>query len=138
MVPCATWAIAPLHTTPPNVPHIEAPLRINQSQPTSKAEIDRRVFAAKLWNPPPPTPAPAEAAVKPTPEARPLNMQLIGIIEENGARRAAVYDADVDCLIILANGDHIHEQTVTNISFRGIELSDGHVQRKLVLREKPS
>jgi hypothetical protein len=113
---------------------------------TVEEEIDPQVFTVKLWNPSPPpppaTPAPETLAAKPE-LAKPLRLQLIGIITEGsgsdgGTHRAAVYDPDTDRLLIVASGDRIAEHTITEVTSNTVELSDGRNTRTLSLKEDHS
>ena len=64
--------------------------------------------------------------------------QLIGIINDGGPLKAALYDPDTDRLLIVTSGDRIKQHTVTAISAEMIEMSDGRSTTRLTLIEDRS
>jgi hypothetical protein len=136
LVGCAMWAFAPAGqlSTPINI-ELRAPATGGPTEVAPTQSIDPSVFAVRLWNPPP---APQEQVVVRAEPPKPLNLQLIGIIQEGAQHRAAVYDVDKDQLLIVASGDRIREQTVMAITLQSVELSDGNSTRRLTLKQEPS
>jgi hypothetical protein len=139
IVACGWWALMsrPLTDTADSPISLKSPTDENAAQTAPLEQIDPNVFAVKLWNPPPPPPTPETLASKPEP-TKPLKLQLIGIISEVGAHKAAVYDPDTDRLLIVASGDKVAEHTITEITAKTIELSDGRSTRTLRLTEDQS
>ena len=130
-----TWAFMPLHAVIPDAPALQVRQSTDQRTQNSAPEIEPEVFAVTLWNPPPPPTAAVEVAVQPPP--KPLNIQLIGIITEGDIAKAALYDADNDRLLIIADGDQLRGHVV-HIQGEGtegiVELKDGQTTRRLALR----
>ena len=140
------WALGPIERHKPT----ELPSRAELSSPASSdgeaapPAIDVEAFAVNLWNPvSAPSPTLAEAA--PPSPAKPLNVQLIGIITEDGVAKAALYDVDSDRLLIIADGETIGDRTVRIVrgpggarggvgGATGIEISDGSSKQVLLLR----
>lgn len=121
------------------------PPEVANQEPVSAA-LDPSVFSARLWTPPPPLPRlpppPPESstAAKPeaTPQAAPLRLQLLAIIQEpdpqGGERfRAALYDPDQDVILIIAAGERIGTRTVRSVTARTVELVEGSSARTLEL-----
>ncbi len=135
---CAWWALCPL----PNL----TPIKVELARPTAPdvvhaddvASIDARVFAARLWNPIPAPSAPAPAEEEVASKPQPLRLELVGIINDGGTLRAALYDADTDRLHIVSDGDQIGRLTVTLVAESHVELTDGRSTRRLSLREQSS
>jgi hypothetical protein len=135
---CAWRALAPAEPVPTIPPADLKPPATQQTEIESNQAIDPSVFTVTLWNPPPAAPPPEEVVAKVEPP-KPLNLQLIGIIQEAGGHhKAAIYDVDRDQLLIVASGDRVREQTVTAVTMRGIELSDGRSTHTLTLKQEPS
>ncbi len=138
IVMCALWAGFPLELWD------QPDLTITLAQPSPQSieqaseSIDRSAFVARLWY----TPAAQVGSEQSEPEVakRPgsFRFQLIGIINDSGQLKAALYDADTDRLLIVTSGDRIRQHTVTAISAEGVELSDGRSTIRLALTEKPS
>ncbi len=135
---CAWWALCPLADLAPVKVELARPKAPDVVGDDGFDVIDARAFAARLWNPVPApsasVPAELEAASKPPP----LRLELVGIINDGGTLRAALYDADTDRLHIVSNGDHIGRLTVTLVADSHVELTDGHSTRRLFLREQSS
>jgi hypothetical protein len=128
-----TWCFLPASRTPMGQPafNLTAPVRTEDRISTVPA-IDARAFAsAKLWNPVPPPPQTEIQIAREPP--KPPRLQLIGIINEDGVLRAALYDQDDDRLFIVASGERIKNHTITHITSNGIEISDGHTTHELRL-----
>src|SRR5262249_54813913 len=98
--------------------------------------LDTTAFQVALWNPPPD--AKADEVAKPAEARKPPNLQLIGIIHEEGILKAAIYDGDADRLFIVASGDRISDREVTVIAEKSVELSDGTSVFHMVLKEQAS
>jgi hypothetical protein len=134
----ALWALRPMSIAPiaSPTPTFEPRDREHPSAPSSAPDIDPRIFAVALWNPPPPPEKPAETALAQAAPPKPLNVQLIGIITENGQSKAALYDADSDRLLIVADGERVRDHVVHIVGGpKGmVELSDGRSTRTLTLR----
>ena len=134
------WAFAPM-LDGPALKSFEFNMRSgSEATENESRSIDVRAFAATLWNPPPPPPPlPVPESASAANPPKPLNLQLIGIIEEtDGTRRAAVYDIDNDRMLILSGGDSVRDHTVKSITARTIELTDGRSTQRLNLRQEPS
>lgn len=122
----------PSAAPPPEKSH--APL----SDPHAEQEIDPHVFAINLWHLPA---APVDVAAVAQAEAatsKPLNLQLIGIISDGtGATstlRAALYDVDEDRLLIVADGERVHDRTLRILPGGLVELGEGQSKQRLLLR----
>lgn len=126
------WAAWPHAQHEQSIPPIKPRQPVDDQSIEPQINIDPRVFAVKLWNPPPLPEAPIVAQAPPPP--KPLNVQLIGIIEEAGIYKAALYDADADELLIVADGQKVKNHTVKIVSSQAIELSDGSSVLKLSLQ----
>lgn len=140
IVMCAWWAALPLEHHPAGTAitvNQPSPGLIEKSPNTSDT-IDLVAFAARLWNPV----APQETAQKREPKSAKrqelIRLQLIGIINDGGQLKAALYDPDTDRLLIVASGDRIRDHTVTAISAEDVELSDGRSTTRLTLIEDRS
>lgn len=120
---CGTWAFWP--ASPENLvapsPRPKAPFA-KADQPV--ALLNQAVFAAaNLWHTAP-APTVAQTAVQEPP--KPLNVQLIGIINEGArGRKAALYDVEADRLLIIGDGESFRGHTIKSITDKAIELTDG-------------
>ena len=141
-VAAAWWALAPLGTTLDD----DGPqLALDDSKATPGGEAgdlpghstDPNTFAINLWAPTPPPPPPTAQAATATPP-QPLNIQLIGIITDaqdgRAIQKAALYDADEDRLLIVADGERVRDHLVRVLAGGVVELSDGRSSRRLMLR----
>ena len=131
---CGVWALAPLDAIGVSAPDLQP---TSMPQPTSEEQerpFDQRAFAIKLWRVPA---KPVEVAQSAEPP-KASNLQLIGIINENGVHRAAIYDVEADRLLILASGDHIGKYSITSVTPKSVELSDGRATQTLKLSQEPS
>ena len=92
----AEWAMR----TPPRAEWKDPSLPRSESRPTpvsSEATIDRAVFEKNLWMPlSKPGSADLSAVAIPKPKELPLEVDLIGISDVNGALVAALYDRRAD------------------------------------------
>lgn len=136
--PAQTGVMPAVQSTVSGKPSEQAPIEPAPS-------IDSKLLAIKLWNAPPPPP-PAASEKDAVASAKPLRLQLIGIIDdEDGMRRAAIYDVDSDRLYIVAGGERLGDdmtggskgsgQTVIQIAAKEVTLSDGKTTRRLVLAD---
>lgn len=144
LVAVAWWALRPL----PSANRITAPegnhasSTVGPSTPSPEEAVDQQIdpkdFAVKLWNP---VVAPVEAATvarADTATSKPLNLQLIGIISDGRSPsptlRAALYDVDEDRLLIVADGERVHDRTVRILPGGLVELGEGQNKQRLLLR----
>ena len=95
--------------------------------------LDIAPFDAPVWLAPP-APPPVEVAAKPTPPPPPLRLELLGIVRENDAYKAVVYDPDTDKVTVLASGDTLAGRTVGNITAVTVAIRDGAGIRTLTLK----
>lgn len=115
--------------TPP--PHID-------ETPDALPPLDKEAFAVQLWNPPPEQRvAAAETRSRPPRDVKPFRLQLIGIIHEDGTRRAAVYDPDDDRLGIVGEGDEFASRLVTTVTLQSVTFTDGERTHTLELIQPP-
>ena len=135
---CMYWAFVP--PLLPKAPTAEvAQIQLSQPEPPAPKDspIDVTAFAsAKLWNPVPPPPTDIVQVAKDEP--KPLRLQLIGIIQESGVYKAAIYDQDDDRLFIVTSGQQIKQNAVTLITAKSVEVSDGEEVHTLQLQEAGS
>ena len=137
---CATWALFPVRgQDQPGTPTtlIEP---VAQAPPDGPSVgIDKKAFAVQIWNPAPGSePQPAQSEAKAPQSLKPPPLTLIAIIDEGGARRAALYNANADRILVVKPGDQIDRYTVTAISADAVELSEGESTTRLRLREDHS
>ena len=131
VVACALWALRPQHQTVVPMPKLESKAKTVTEPASREHPIDPKVFAANLWNPPPP---PVVATKPQPPEApKPLNLQLIGIINEDGRLKAALYDMDGDRMLIVGDGDKVNQHVVKSVTEKSVELTDGRSVQRLTL-----
>ena len=128
---CALWAVQPLPTLDLPEP---APAATNVADRAGGEKPDGfavDAFAVQLWS----SARPAEAVARPAPVRQPqLRLELIGITEENGERRAALYDTGRDRLLLLAHGERVQGHTVTRIADASVVLTNGSSKSELTLR----
>lgn len=136
---CGWWCFAPLKAStsiaPPRL-DVAGPQGPGESQ--DHAPINPSVFAVALWNPAPPAQGQTAADSTPPAPPSPLNIQLIGIITDTvdgiPIQKAAIYDADADRLLIIADGEKLREHVVRVLSAGVVELVDGETTRQYRLR----
>ncbi len=139
------WALRPIAIDAFTAPIVgDRPSRPAREPADVEPRIDPAVFAVNLWHLPPVPEARDQAITEAPPPPTPLNVQLIGIITEDGAgapSKAALYDVDNDRLLIVADGDVIRDRTVRIVTTGGaesagasVELSDVQTTQRLVLR----
>ncbi len=140
IVMCTLWAARPVQEYSPEDTTFSFNLAQLSAQPIEHGPhtIDPRVFAARLWNPPPTEVALKEREASVANRPKPIRFQLIGIINENGQLRAALYDPDTNRVLIVKSGDRIDELTVTAVTAESVELSDGKTTSRLALIEERS
>ncbi|MCH8825287.1 MAG: hypothetical protein IH984_17460 [Planctomycetes bacterium] len=133
IIACASWAILLQDIISVDLITIDlrqaAPLVENDSDQS----LDLSAFTANLWNPPPVKKTSTALAKKEPPRAKPLKLQLIGIISDGNTLKAALYDPDSDQLLIVANGQSILGHTIRDITKDTVLLSDGRFTHYLQL-----
>ena len=140
IVMCAWWAALPLEQYPAGTAitmNQPAPGLIEKS-PNASDTIDLGAFAARLGNPVAPQETDQKRQSKSAKRQELIRFQLIGIINDGGQLKAALYDPDTDRLLIVQSGDRIRDHTVTAISAEDVELSDGRSTTRLTLIEDRS
>ncbi|MEE9128649.1 MAG: hypothetical protein V3T84_01420 [Phycisphaerales bacterium] len=132
----AAWAWRPLEQPKPRGFFID--LHPPPTTPIDDQDhrFDQGAFVVRLWNPPPEA-RNALVAGRTAPPPKPLRLQLIGIIDDGRQLRAALYDPETDRLLILGDGDHVRQHTIT-ITADAVELADGRVTHRLTLRKDRS
>jgi hypothetical protein len=135
---CALWAAAPPgeSSRPDGAVVVAAPLPKLVNAPPNP--IDPQAFTARLWNPGPAEQASQVAQHEVAVRSATMPLQLIGIINEAGQLKAALYDPQTDRVLIVTSGDRIGQHTITQISASTVELSDGRFTSRLKLREDRS
>ncbi len=132
----AWWAFVPLASGETPAAGWEPPAPVQPVPGPRRPAIDRGAFAAAIWNPVVARDAPEQTQASAAEQARPLRIQLIAIINEGDGRlRAAIYDVELDRLLIVASGDRVGGHTVTSVAAGGVELTDGRSATRLALRE---
>ena len=140
IVMCAWWAALPLepHPTGTAITLNQSSPGLIEKSPNAADTINLVAFAARLWNPVAPQETDQQRESKIAKRQESIPFQLIGIINDGGQLKAALYDPDTDRLLIVQNGDRIRDHTVTAISAEMIELSDGRSTTRLTLIEDRS
>ncbi len=140
IVMCARWAALPLEQYPAGtVITVNQPSpQLFEKSPDAADTIDLVAFAARLWNPVAPQETAQQRESKSAQRQEWIRLQLIGIINDGGQLKAALYDPDTDRLLFVASGDRIRDHTVTAISAEDVELSDGRSTTRLTLIEDRS
>jgi hypothetical protein len=105
--------------------------------PPAPDPFDARAFNVALWNPTEArklaTGAASGAASRPA-----TRFQLVGITEDKGVLRAALFDPDGDRLWIVGNGDTIPGQRVEKLTASEVVLVGNSGTTRLALRrERP-
>ena len=130
---CAWWAWRPLEQ--PDQSGFFIDLHAPPTTPIDDEDhrFDQGAFAVRLWIPPPEA-RNALAAERTPPPPKPPRLQLIGIIDDGRQLRAALYDPEADRLLIVGDGDHVKQHTIT-ITADAVELADGRIIHRLTLRK---
>jgi len=125
---CALWAFVPLRTDP-----IDSTVSTNESESAQPREpFDLAAFSAPIWYVAPPPPAP-EAAPAPRP-LPPFDLELIAIIELDGASQAVFYDPRADALVHVSVGQSLAEGRVVDaINADGVQIRDASGLRTVAL-----
>ena len=123
-----TWALWPLRAIDIKTPAIDA--QPAAPQDPGVPPLDLAAFHAPLWvaqpgPPPPPAPAPPPA---------PMRLQLIAIVRESGAFKAALYDPDQDRLVIAGRGESIAGREIRDVRAGDVMLLDAGQSRTLSLK----
>lgn len=127
---CAAFAFWPLRPIGINTPVIER----TQSPAKQVVALDTAAFRAPIWvAEPPPPPPPAPIATPPPPP--PLRLQLLAIIRESDAYKAAIYDPDTDRILVVAAGEKLGTRTVERVDKATLMLRDQAGMRVLALKE---
>lgn len=120
------WPLGSASVTPPEITAAARPV------PTPLvAALDVDAFRAPVWVAPPPV----SAAAPPPPPPPPLKLQLLAIMREGTAYKAALYDPDSDRLLVVGSGDRVSGQTVDGVAADRVSLRDERGVRTLSLRE---
>ena len=106
--------------------------------PVHLRDVDRKPFTRQLWWT---LPKPADAATKendakPAPQVLPLELDLIGVSEVDGAFVAALYDRRADRLRLVRQGERVSEADVVEVTRERVRLTrkDGEL---LLTRRRP-
>ena len=130
---CAGWAI--LLQEDSSIDPITIDLR--QAAPLAENDTDQSLditaFTANLWNPPPVKKTSTALIKRELPRAKPLKLQLIGIIGDGNTLKAAIYDPDSDQLLIVASGQSILGCTISKITKDTVVIADGSFTHHLQL-----
>jgi hypothetical protein len=129
----AAWAFYPLSDRSSSLPPIVPPTPTNLDAEETLLALDTSGFSAPIWNPA--EAAVADVAAKDERVAPRLELELIGITEEAGVRRAALYDPKRDRLVQLAAGETYGGYEMVAVLADRIELSGGGTSHRLALRE---
>jgi hypothetical protein len=118
------WALAPPVLVPP--PVAEPTAGPGRSEEIGEPEIEPlpiagfvRAIVPAEREPAAPLASPSSTDVAPPESPR---LRLVGIIDDRGARRAALYDPQGDRLVVVAEGDRIGASTVRRIEEDSVEL----------------
>jgi hypothetical protein len=129
---CALWAFWPLPRERVEAPSTD-PVAAPQQHDDAPPPVDLAAFNAPLWVAPPPPPAPAPVVA--APPKPPLKLQLIAIVREGEARKAAIYDPDQDRLFIVGKGDSVAGRVIEEVRASDLTLTDNGGKATLALRE---
>lgn len=129
LMACAGFAAWPLEAT-----RVASPV-IKQPEPAKKqlASLDLAAFRIPLWVAEPAPPAPATPPT-PTPPPSQLKLQLLAIIHEGEVCKAAVYDPDLDRILVVAAGEKIGSRSVDKVDKTALTLRDDTGIRVLALK----
>lgn len=124
------FALWPLKGAEAQAPVIARPEPVLQRR---LAALDQSAFRVPIWvteaSPPPP---PAPPKVTPPP---PIRLQLLAIVKEDGAYKAAVYDPESDRLLVVGAGESIGLRSVDKVGATSVSIRDGASVRTLALKE---
>ncbi len=129
LLACAGFAIWPVEIASVAPPVVAQP----ETTKAQVATLDLAAFRVPLWvaDPAPPAPAVANAPAPPPP---PLKIQLLAIIHEDDAYKAAVYDPDSDRILVVAAGGKVGTRKVEKIDEATLTLRDDTGKRVLALK----
>lgn len=105
------------------------------AKPTTSSPPELRIaaFSAPLWvAPPAPPPAPAPKPEPPPPP--PLRLQLLAVVNQDGAYEAVLFDPDADKLYTVREGGTLGSRTVERVDATGVDLKDDAGTRTLALK----
>jgi type II secretory pathway component PulC len=122
-VAAASWALAPIPVTLP--PDVHAPTKtVSPAAATTTARLDRAAFDVVLWSPTPPTSTTGTVSAA-KPATLDLQIDLIGITDEDGRRFAALYHRGSDKLFLVHDGEEVLGAKVTSLTLDQIVLKRG-------------
>ncbi len=132
---CAWWAFKPLPDIASSVPALDLESATDKPADVRVASLDLEPFRAPLWvaPPPPPPPPPTPEPERPPPPPPPIKYQLLAVLglEDRDAQpadlRAALYDPDADCILIVRVGEPIEAQA----------SAEQHARRRSASRTSP-
>jgi hypothetical protein len=127
-----TWALRPVGPAGISVKPLRPSAPPASIEIPTVAPIDVAAFDVVLWNPVV-VEVPAANEVPPEADRVVGRLGLIGIVTENGAHRAIVYDTDSDRLHEVEAGDRLGVHSIGSIAERFVEIHDGHHVRLLTL-----
>ncbi len=142
-MPAAIWALrAPpspseVATEVATLTRLTTPKADESLHADDEAPLDADVFTVKLWNPPQTAINESQLTSQSTNRREPLRLELIGIIQEHGVRKAALYDPDTDRLRIVAGGEKLNEYTIGTVTRSAVTLDDGLSKQTIELRDPP-
>ena len=128
LLPASVWAAWPHRPGVFQSPPVGVRTQVTRNEPRP-AVLNAGAFDAQLWVFEIAPPLPMAKAPPPPP----LRLQLVGIIgdqDEAGRKcfRAALYDPDVDELLIVSEGQHVGARRVAAVSALAIQLSSSDEQ----------
>ncbi len=129
LLACGAFAVWPLDAT-----HVQTPV-ISPPEVATKqvAALDLAAFRVPLWVAEPAPPPPPEPVVAVTPPP-PLNLQLLAIVREGQVYKAAVYDPDLDRILVVAAGEKVGTRSVQRVDKATMTLRDETGERVLLLK----
>jgi hypothetical protein len=102
-----------------------------------QGQLDPHAFDVHLWNPAPGV-QPTLADADPAPPLQPPPLRLVGIINDEGVLRAALYDLEQDKLFIVRHGEVVRDCIVERIDLAAVILQQGDHVHELRLKEDRS
>lgn len=125
---CAVWAFLP----PRDQEIITTQPRLAESATATREPFDLAAFSAPIWYVPPPPPA-----LAPEPEPRrlpPFDLELIAIVEADGASEAVFYDPRADVLVHVSVGQTLGDGRVVDaIGSNGVRIRENTGIRTVAL-----